>query len=177
MSALGHYRLIFTSGLTKPSPAVGQVLGPLGINSMNFIKEVTARTSTVRPDLPLPVTVVPFSDKSHKVIVKTPQAQWFLMRAARVHTASATGSLSTVGNITLKEIYHIASIKAMDPAFIGVGLRSICVSLIGTARAMGLKVTKELEILDRDDVRVVDLARLRKETRAAGKLGRKVGKK
>jgi large subunit ribosomal protein L11 len=169
--------MIMAAGLTKPSPAVGQVLGPLGINSMNFIKEVNSRTSTVRPEVPLHVTVVPYSDKTHKIIVRTPQAQWFLMRAARVHTASANGALTTVGNITLKEIFHIAQTKAMDPAFIGCSLRSICVSLIGTARAMGLKVTKDLEIIDRDDTRVVDLPRLRKETRASNKLGKKISKK
>ena len=177
MSALGHFRMIMASGLTKPSPTVGQVLGPLGINSMNFIKEVNARTGSVRPEVPLQVTVVPFSDKTHKVIVRTPQAQWYLMRAARVHTASANGALTQAGNITLKEIFHIAQAKSMDPAFIGVSLRSICVSLIGTARALGLKVTRNLEIIDRDDTRIVDLARLRKETRAANKLGKKVSKK
>jgi large subunit ribosomal protein L11 len=177
--ALGHFRMIIMSGQMKPSPSVSQVLGPLGINTMNFLKEFAARTSTVRADVPLQVTVVPMSDKSYKFSVRTPQSQWFLMRASRVHTASTNGSLTTVGNITLKEIYEIAKIKSIDPAFIGVPLRNICVSLIGTARAMGLRVSKELglDFQGRDDMRIVDLAKNRKELRALNKTGKKAGKK
>ena len=178
MSVVGHFRLIMMSGQTKPSPQMGQVLGPLGINMMSFFKEFQARTTAVRPEVPLQVTIVPTTDKQYKFVIRSPASQWFLMRAARVHTASSNGSLTTVGNVTLKDIYHIAEAKQMDPQFIGCSLRSICVSLIGTARAMGLKVSKELEqpYVDRDDVRVTDLVRLRKEARAANKVGKKIKK-
>ena len=179
MSCLGHYRLIMNSGMTKPSPSVGQVLGPLGINSMNFIKEFNARTSQIRPDIPLQVTIVPSSDKQFKFSIRTPQSKWFLLRAARVHTASSNGALSVSGCVTLKEIYHIAEIKCMDPQFIGASLRSICVSLIGTAKAMGLHVDKELpfNFQDRDDTRIIDLPKLRKENRSLNKVGKRNLKK
>ena len=166
------------SGQAKPSPQVGQVLGPLGINMMSFCKEFNARTAQVRSDVPLQVTIVPSTDKSYRFIIRSPQGQWFIRRAARAHTLSSEGSKTIVGNITFKELYHIAQAKAADPQFIGASLRSICASLLGTCRSMGVKVTRELELeyMDRDDVSVVDLLRLRKEARSLNKLGRKAKK-
>ena len=178
MSVIGHFRLIMMTGAARPSPQVGQVLGPLGINMMNFFKEFQARTTAVRPDVPLQVTIVPTSDKQYKFVIRSPQAQWFLKRAARVPTASSNGALTQTGNITLKEIYHIAQAKQLDPQFIGASLKSICVSLIGTARSLGLKVTRDLDpqYVDRDDVLVTDLTRLRKEIRATNKVAKKAKK-
>ena len=178
MSVIGRFRLIMMSGQSKPSPQVGQVLGPLGINMMNFCKEFNARTTQLRSDVPMQVTLVPSTDKTYRFVIRSPQAQWFIRRVSRVHTLSPDGSRTIVGNITLKELYHIAEAKAMDPQFIGASLRSICMSLLGTCRAMGILVTKErlIEYKDRDDVHVTDLVKLRKEARAFNKLGKKAKK-
>ena len=59
---------------------------------------------------------------------------------ARLPLAAHKGAKEEVGNITLKEVFHIAKAKSMDPQFIGVPLRAICISVIGTARSMGLEV-------------------------------------
>ena len=178
MSVIGRFRLTMLTGQSKPSPQVGQVLGPLGINMMNFCKEFNARTTQIRSDVPMQVTIVPSTDKTYRFCIRAPQAQWFIRRAARCHTASSDGPLTNAGNITFKELYHIAEAKAQDPQFIGASLHSICVSLLGTCRAMGIKVTHSLDFAfkDRDDVSVVDLARLRKEARSLNKAGRKAKK-
>ena len=43
------------------------------------------------------------------------------------------------------QLYHIALAKSMDPQFVGRPLRAICIALIGTAHAYGIKVTEELQ--------------------------------
>mmetsp|Transcript_62398 Transcript_62398/g.125020 ORF Transcript_62398/g.125020 Transcript_62398/m.125020 type:complete len:180 (-) Transcript_62398:104-643(-) len=179
MSIVGRFRLIVPAATAKPSPKIGQALGPLGINMMNFCKEFNARTAKVRPEVPLQVTLVPRSDRTYKFLLRTPQVKWFLLRVARMPRGSPHGAAQAPwGNITLKEVYHIAMAKRLDPPWVGVPLRTICMSVIRTAKSMGIAVSRELlpEFAKRDDQPVETLETLRKELRLRNKAGRK-GKK
>lgn len=175
MAAIGRFRMIVSSGQPKPSPAVGQTLGPLGINMMHFFKEFTARTTKVRKDVPLQVTLVPFSDKTYKFAIRSPSVKWFLRRTARLAVCGNRGEQNYVGNVSLKEIFHIAKMKCMDPQYIGMPLRAICISVIGSAKAMGIQVTRDRlpEFKNRDDVDVTQLDKLRKDIKAQNKLDRR----
>mmetsp|Transcript_118545 Transcript_118545/g.382691 ORF Transcript_118545/g.382691 Transcript_118545/m.382691 type:complete len:181 (-) Transcript_118545:169-711(-) len=180
MSVVGRFRMIVPAATAKPSPRIGQALGPLGINMMSFCKEFNARTSKVRPEVPIQVTLVPRTDRTYKFILRTPQVQWFLQRTARIPRGSAWGDAQAhVGNVTLKEVYHIALAKRLDPPLVGVPVRALCISIMHTARAMGIKVSRELlpEFSKRDDQPVETLEQLRKELRLKNKAGRKAGKK
>ena len=167
--------MLVVSGQPKPSPAVGQTLGPLGINMMHFFKEFTARTSAVRKDVPLQVTIVPFSDKTYKFAIRSPSVKYLVRRAARLPLCGSSGQRNFVGNITLKEVYHIAKMKCMDPQFIGMPLRAICMSVIGSAKAMGVQVTRDQlpEFKNRNDTPVIALDKLRKDVKAQNKLDRR----
>mmetsp|Transcript_3180 Transcript_3180/g.6243 ORF Transcript_3180/g.6243 Transcript_3180/m.6243 type:complete len:184 (+) Transcript_3180:38-589(+) len=179
MSIIGRFRMIVPAATAKPSPSIGQALGPLGINMMTFCKEFNARTAKVRPEVPIQVTLVPRSDRTYKFMMRTPQVKWFLLRNARVPNGSALGDAGPpVGNITLKEVYHIALAKRLDPPFVGVPLRTMCMSIMHTARAMGIKVSRELlpEFSKRNDQPVETLEELRKQLRLQNKAGRKGGK-
>lgn len=41
------------AGVAKPNPKMGQALGPLGINMMQFCKDFNAKTAQFNPDVPL----------------------------------------------------------------------------------------------------------------------------
>jgi len=45
--------LMAFAGSAKPNPKMGQALGPLGINMMQFCKEFNAKTSEYNGDVPL----------------------------------------------------------------------------------------------------------------------------
>mmetsp|Transcript_36119 Transcript_36119/g.58306 ORF Transcript_36119/g.58306 Transcript_36119/m.58306 type:complete len:184 (+) Transcript_36119:645-1196(+) len=180
MSVVGRFRLIVPGATAKPAPKMGQALGPLGINMMNFCKDFNARTQKVRPEVPLQCTLVPKTDRTYKFFLRTPQAQWFLQRCARIPKGGDYGAAAApVGNITLKELFHIAKAKSMDPQLVGVPIRTICLSLIRTAKAMGILVSKELqpEFSKRDDQPVEELEELRKQLRLRAKASKKGGKK
>ncbi|CAJ1361499.1 unnamed protein product [Effrenium voratum] len=109
MSVIGQFRLIVPGSAAKPAPKMGQTLGQLGINMASFCKEFNARTTKVRPDVPLQTTLFPRTDRSYKFFIRSPHASWFLLRAARLPKGSDFGNgAPPVGNITLKELYHIA---------------------------------------------------------------------
>lgn len=55
--------------------------------------------------------------------MRTPITSWFLRRVARIPMGTGRCKHEIVGNVTLKEIYHIAKCKSMDPPLIGMSLR------------------------------------------------------
>mmetsp|Transcript_124884 Transcript_124884/g.364737 ORF Transcript_124884/g.364737 Transcript_124884/m.364737 type:complete len:181 (+) Transcript_124884:128-670(+) len=180
MSIVGRFRMIVPAATAKPSPKIGQALGPLGINMMNFCKDFNARTAKVRPEVPIQVTLVPRSDRTYKFWLRTPQVKWFLLRVARLPRGSPFGAAQAPwGNVTLKEVYHIALAKRLDPPLVGVPLRTICLGVMRCAKGMGIHVSRELlpEFSKRDDQPVETLEQLRKEQRLRNKAGRKAGKK
>lgn len=42
------------AGTAKPGPAIGQALGPLGINMMEFCKKFNEETKHITPNTPMP---------------------------------------------------------------------------------------------------------------------------
>eukprot|EP00450_Noctiluca_scintillans_P015640 CAMPEP_0194528338 /NCGR_PEP_ID=MMETSP0253-20130528/64697_1 /TAXON_ID=2966 /ORGANISM="Noctiluca scintillans" /LENGTH=175 /DNA_ID=CAMNT_0039373379 /DNA_START=111 /DNA_END=633 /DNA_ORIENTATION=- len=135
---------------------------------MTFCKEFNARTSQVRPEVPIQVTIVPKSDRTWRFILRTPQTQWFLLRAARMPQGGPLGANGPpAGNVTLKEVYHIAKAKQLDPPLVGKPMRALCMHVMHTARAMGIVVSRELlpEFAKRDDTPVTALEAMKKEAR------------
>ncbi|CDJ37028.1 ribosomal protein L11, putative [Eimeria tenella] len=159
MTNLGRFRLIVPAANAKPSPSIGQTLGPLGINMMAFCKEFNARTAKIRPDVPVQVTIVPNADRTFKFSLRTPSSTWFLLRAARCPMGSEQAGKEVIGNVTLKE--------------------GICRSLIGSARAMGIRVTPELlpAFSKRDYTPVENLEQMRRDLRQKRKAARRANAK
>lgn len=48
-------KLKLGAGAAKPGPAIGQALGPLGINMAEFCKQFNEKTKTLDKDVPTPV--------------------------------------------------------------------------------------------------------------------------
>ncbi|CDI85303.1 ribosomal protein L11, putative [Eimeria praecox] len=146
---------------------------------MAFCKEFNARTSKIRPGVPVQVTIVPNPDRTFKFSLRTPSSTWFLLRVARCPMGSEHAGKEIVGNVTLKEIYHIAKCKSMDWPLIGLSLQGICRSLIGSAKAMGIQVTPQLlpAFSKRDYTPVEDLEQMRKDLRQKRKAARRAASK
>ena len=47
--------ILAMAGAAKPNPKMGQALGPLGINMMQFCKEFNNKTTEFAPETPLRV--------------------------------------------------------------------------------------------------------------------------
>eukprot|EP00899_Mesostigma_viride_P015956 jgi/Mesvir1/24361/Mv11034-RA.1 len=107
---------------------------------MAFCKEFNARTADMKPDVPVPVRITAYTDKSFDFVIKTPPTSHFLKKAAGLKKGSMKPGESMVGEVNLKQIYEIALIKQKDESMKFLPLESICKSVMGTARSMGLKV-------------------------------------
>lgn len=137
----GKARLVLAAAAAKPSPKIGQALGPLGVNMVEFCKQFNARTENYVSGIPLPVRLTAFGDRSFKFEVTAPTTSWFLKKAAGIEKASAKPGKIVAGKVSIRHVYHITQIKGMDESLKNLPKKDVCRSIIGQARSMGIEVT------------------------------------
>jgi len=122
----------------NPSPPVGPALGQHGVNIMEFCKAFNAQTQDIEKDLPVPVVITVYNDKSFTFVTKTTPAAILLKKAAGIKSGSGRPNTEKVGTVTRAQLEEIAKTKDADltAADIDAAVRTIA----GTARSMGLNV-------------------------------------
>src|SRR5215510_2945397 len=95
----GYVKLQVPAGAANPAPPIGPALGQQGVNIMEFCKQFNAATQKVEKNLPIPVIITVYSDRSFTFIMKTPPASMPI--ALRISTeAGGTSNTNKVGKIT-----------------------------------------------------------------------------
>lgn len=126
------------AGNATPSPPIGPALGQRGINIMEFCKAFNARTQDTEKNMPLPVILTVFNDKSFTFEVKTPPASFLLKRAAKLQKGAETPGRGYVGRVTRDQCKEIAEAKMKDLNAFDI---DEAVKIIeGSARSMGIEV-------------------------------------
>jgi large subunit ribosomal protein L11 len=74
-------RLRVPAGSAKPGPAIGQALGPLGLNMADFCKQFNERTKTHVKETPLPVILSAFNNRTFTFVVKTPPTSYLIKKS------------------------------------------------------------------------------------------------
>ena len=101
------------AGKATPAPPVGTVLGPHGINLVEFTKSYNEKTAAQSGQV-IPAQITIFEDRSFTFILKTPPSADMLRKAAGLDKGSATASRTKVGSITRAQVREIAQIKMAD---------------------------------------------------------------
>lgn len=68
MSVKGFVKLMVESGKAAPSPAIGQALGPLGLNMAQFCKDFNERTGNMIEGVPTPTDLVAFQNRTYEFV-------------------------------------------------------------------------------------------------------------
>jgi large subunit ribosomal protein L11 len=131
-------KLQLPAAKATPAPPVGTMLGPHGVNIMEFCKQFNARTAKEADGMVIPVVITIYSDRTFTFIQKTPPAAELIKRAASIAKGSAEPNRNKVGKITMKQVEEIARIKLPD--LNTTKLESAMRSVAGTARNMGIEV-------------------------------------
>lgn len=140
---MGRRRLVTTvkmqlpAGQATPAPPVGTVLGPHGVNLMDFVKAYNDATASQRGQI-IPVEVSIYEDRSFDFVMKTPPAAALLRQAARVEKGSGEPNKIKVGSVTRAQVEEIAKTKMVDLNANDVEAAMKIVE--GTARSMGITV-------------------------------------
>ncbi len=140
---MGRKRLVTTvklqlpAGQATPAPPVGTVLGPHGVNLMDFVKAYNDATGNQRGQI-IPVEISIYEDRSFDFITKTPPAAVLLRQAARVEKGSGEPNKEKVGSVTRAQVKEIAEIKMPD--LNAIDIEGAMKVVEGTARSMGILV-------------------------------------
>lgn len=130
-------KLQIPAGAATPAPPVGTILGPAGINIVDFTKDFNARTADQKGMI-IPVVITVYEDRSFDFVTKTPPAAILLMQAAGIKKGSGNPRDEKVGKVTQDQVREIAETKLKDLNANDVDAAMKMVA--GTARSIGLSV-------------------------------------
>jgi len=143
MAIKGTARLLVEAGAAKPSPKLGQALGPLGVNMMEFCKDFNGKTGSLKGGCVMRVKLIAFEDRTFNYAICPPPTTWFLKKAAGVTKGAAMPGHSLVGAVSVKALFEIAKIKKEhDPTFEATTLEAVTKTVAASARSMGLQLTR-----------------------------------
>ncbi|MFT8229791.1 MAG: 50S ribosomal protein L11 [Enterobacterales bacterium] len=136
-----YIKLQILAGMANPSPPIGPALGQKGVNIISFCKAFNDYTKHLEKNLPIPVIISVYSDKSFTFVTKTPPASFLLKKYSGIKIGSSKPNKDKVGKITKKQILDIVKIKISDMT--GINEESMYKSIVGTANSMGLIVVED----------------------------------
>lgn len=137
---VGYIKLQVPAGAANPSPPIGPALGQRGLNIMEFCKQFNAKTQGIEKNVPIPVVITAFSDRSFTFVTKTPPNTYFIKKAAKIEKGAQTTGNQLVGKITMDQVREIAKVKMPD--LNANDVEAAMQMIIGSARSMGIQVEK-----------------------------------
>jgi len=143
---IGQLKLQIKAGAANPSPPVGPALGQRGINIMEFCKAFNARTQEMEKDMPVPVVITYYADKSFTFETKTAPASFFLKKAAGLKPVgkrnrpkgSVKPGREVAGTVTVAQVRQIAEAKMKDLSANDV--EAAMQIILGSAKSIGIEV-------------------------------------
>ena len=136
----GYIKLNIAAGGANPSPPVGPALGQRGVNIMEFCKAFNAATDSLEKNMPIPVVITVYQDKSFTFATKTAPVSFFLKKAAGLPKGGQEPGRAVAGQVTMAQVREIADRKMGDMN--AVDVEGAMQMVMGSARAMGLEVVE-----------------------------------
>ena len=134
----GYVKLQVPAGAANPSPPIGPALGQRGLNIMEFCKAFNAQTAKLEKNMPIPVTITVYADRSFSFEMKQAPVSYFLKKVAQVDKGSKNPGRDKAGKITQAQINEIAEKKMKD---LNCDTLEAAAKMIeGSARSMGIEV-------------------------------------
>jgi large subunit ribosomal protein L11 len=144
-------KLLVEAGDMKPSPAISQKLGPLGLNMGKIIQEVNKATAEFK-GIKVPVTLdIDTKTKDFTVKVSTPPTSELLKKEFSLEKGSGNIHETKVANAAIEQIISIAKIKQQD--MLSNSFKAVVKSVLGTCQSLGILVENQntKEILEEVD--------------------------
>ena len=132
-------KLQLQAGAATPAPPVGTVLGPTGINIMEFTKAYNAATESQRGNV-IPAEITIYEDRTFSFVTRTPPAVELIKKAISLDKGSPTPHTAKVGTISRAQVREIAEMKMPD--LNSNDIEAAMKVVEGTARSMGVTVSE-----------------------------------
>ena len=122
-------KLLVDAGDMKPGPAVGQKLGPLGINMGKVVQDVNAATKQFK-GVKVPVELNINKDKTFTVNVLSPPTTELLKKELGVEKASGFHKKIKAGNASIEQVISVA--KTKHPNMLAKDFKSAVKTVVGS---------------------------------------------
>jgi large subunit ribosomal protein L11 len=132
-------KIQLNAGVATPAPPVGTVLGPHGVNIMDFCRAYNAETESQRGQV-IPAEITIYEDRTFSFVTKTPPAAVLIKQAAGLEKGSGEPHTTKVGKITRNQAREIAQTKMPDLNANDIDAAEKIIA--GTARSMGVDVVE-----------------------------------
>jgi large subunit ribosomal protein L11 len=146
MSVVRIVKLRVSAGIAKPGPAIGQALGPLGVNMAEFCKQFNDKSISDGwiKETPLAVRLSAMSDRSFKFTIRSPPTPYLIKQVLGMTKGPSKSSADVAtAYITPEMVYEIAKLKMNDEFAANMSLEGLCHCVIGTCRSMGIQVKED----------------------------------
>lgn len=130
-------KIIAQGGAAVLTPAMGQVLGPAGINIGEFVKRFNEASKDMRGDL-VPAEISVYEDRSYDFVLKTPPVSSLILKALGKEKGSGRPNTEKIGSLSKAQVKEIAEKKMADlnASDIDAAMKIVA----GSARSMGVDV-------------------------------------
>jgi large subunit ribosomal protein L11 len=129
---------LVVGGEANAGPPLGPTLGPLGVNVMEIVKQINSSTASFK-GMRVPVKVIVDTDtKGFVVEVGIPTTSALIVKEAGVEKGSGNPKTTLVGNLTMKQVAQIASLKL--PQSYGATIKAVAGEVVGCCVSMGVKI-------------------------------------
>ena len=130
-------KIIAMGGKATLTPAMGQVLGPAGINIGEFVKKFNEASKAMAGDL-VPAEITVYEDRTYDFILKTPPVSGLILKALGKEKGSGKPNTAKIGTITKAQVKEIAEKKMPD--LNAHDLEAAMKIIAGSAHSMGVDV-------------------------------------
>ena len=130
-------KLQIQAGKANPAPPIGTVLGPHGLNLMDFCKQFNEKTREMGDNV-IPALITIYEDRSFSFILKPPPVSDMIKKALNIQKGAANALKEKKGKLTKVQVREIAEKKMQDLNTTDIDAAARIIA--GTARSMGVEV-------------------------------------
>jgi len=131
-------KLLIDGGDMKPSPAVAQQLGPMGINMGKVISDVNSATSNFK-GMKIPVILdVDEKTKDFTIQTSSPPTSELIKKELNIEKGTNDHKKIKVGNASIEDIIKVAKVKYPD--MLEKDFKTAVKSILGTSASAGVLV-------------------------------------
>lgn len=130
-------RLQLPAGSATPTPPIGTVLGPAGVNIGEFVNQFNSQTRDRMGNI-LPVVMTVYKDRTFTFVIKKPPASRAILKKLNIEKGSGTPQSKKVGKLTKQQLEELAAEKMEDLNTSDIERAKKIIA--GTARSMGVDV-------------------------------------
>ena len=130
--------VLVDGGKATPGPPLGPALGPLGVNVVEIVAAVNAKTKAFA-GMKIPVKIlIDRMTKKFEIEVGTPPASALILKELGMEKGSGSPKATKVGNLTAEKILKISDMK--QTSMLGKTKKDRFMEIVGTCVSMGVTV-------------------------------------